>query len=332
MPGIKIKRSIIDEVPKLRDFFFELIIMFMKEEKVKIRVAIQGVAGSFHDIAAAEYFKETEIVIVPCDTFEELFEKLISGGAEYGTVAIENSVAGSILPNYELLRRSHLPVTGEIYQRIEQNLIALPGQKLSDISEIHSHPMAIQQCSIFLNRIRKRGVKVVETVDTALSARFIREEKRLGTGAIASSRAAQIYNLDILEKEIESDRQNFTRFLIISGERSMNRHNSLYGDIIDKAIICFSLPHKVGSLSQVLSVMAFYQISLTKIQSLPIIGKPWEYQFHTDLVFNDFNRYRMALNAIRPLTEHLEILGEYKQGLIPVNNQESEVIISTSTQ
>jgi len=288
----------------------------MKTEEEKVSVAIQGVRGSFHDIAAEEYFAGKEITTVPCDTFDDLFRQVRGGKAGYGIVAFENSVAGSILPNYELLRKSHLTVTGEIYLRIIQNLIALPGQQLSDITEIHSHPMAIQQCNIFLDKRRKEGVKVVETVDTALSARHISEKKQHGIGAIASSAAAAMYNLNIIRKEIEADRQNFTRFLIISG--SMNGSPGITSENnTDKAMVCFSLPHKVGSLSQVLSVLAFYQVSLTKIQSLPIVGKPWEYLFHIDLVFSDFQRYRMALDAIRPLTEGLEIVGEFRQGIMP---------------
>jgi len=280
-----------------------------------IRVAIQGVRGSFHEIAAAEYFAGKEINTVPCVTFDDLFRLVKGGKAGFGTVAFENSVAGSILPNYELLRRSHLTVTGEIYLRIIQNLIAMPGQQLKDIREIHSHPMAIQQCSLFLEKMRRDGVKVVETVDTALSAKIISEKKHNGMGAIASSAAAEMYNLSIIRKEIEDDRQNFTRFLIISG--SSNGRTGINESTADKAMVCFSLPHKVGSLSQVLSVLAFYQISLTKIQSLPIVGKPWEYLFHIDLVFSDYQRYRMALDAIRPLTEGLEIVGEFRQGIMP---------------
>ena len=280
-----------------------------------IRVAIQGVRGSFHEIAAAEYFAGKEINTVPCVTFDDLFRLVKGGKAGFGTVAFENSVAGSILPNYELLRRSHLTVTGEIYLRIIQNLIAMPGQQLKDIREIHSHPMAIQQCSLFLEKMRRDGVKVVETVDTALSAKIISEKKHNGMGAIASSAAAEMYNLSIIRKEIEDDRQNFTRFLIISG--SSNGRTGINESTTDKAMVCFSLPHKVGSLSQVLSVLAFYQISLTKIQSLPIVGKPWEYLFHIDLVFSDYQRYRMALDAISPLTEGLEIVGEFRQGIMP---------------
>lgn len=288
----------------------------MKTEQKRISVAIQGVRGSFHEMAAIEFFNGREINTLPCDTFDDLFMALSDGKANYGVVAFENSVAGSILPNYGLLRRSQLPVCGEIYLRIIQNLIALPGQYISDLHEIHSHPMAIQQCNIFLDKMRKRGIKVVETLDTALSARLISEGQQRGIGAIASSSAASIYNLSIIEKEIEADRQNFTRFLIICGDRSEKVVSSEENGT-DKAMVCFSLPHKVGSLSQVLSVLAFYQISLTKIQSLPIVGRPWDYQFHIDLVFSDYQRYRMSLDAIRPLTEGLEVIGEFSQGIMP---------------
>lgn len=288
----------------------------MRKEKEKISVAIQGIRGSFHEIAATEYFRDREIEAVPCDTFSELFATLTGGNADYGIVAFENSVAGSILPNYELLRRSGLPVTGEICLRVRQNLVALPGQTLSDIHEIHSHPMAIQQCSQFVSEMRQRGVKVVEAVDTALSARIISEERQYGSGAIASSSAAGIYSLTILRQEIEDDSLNFTRFLIIGSSRPSTKRSEREAGT-DKAMVCFSLPHKVGSLSQVLSVLAFYQISLTKIQSLPIVGRPWEYMFHIDLIYSDYARYRLALDAIRPLTEGLETVGEFRHGLMP---------------
>jgi len=200
--------------------------------------------------------------------------------------------------------------------------------------------MALQQCSNFLNEMRQKGVKVVDAVDTALSARMISEGRQYGSGAIASSSAAEIYSLSVLKQEIEDDSLNFTRFLIISGSgtvtgntdrpagsgtaetgrQAVSRVMTANTDRpagTDKAMVCFSLPHKVGSLSQVLSVLAFYQISLTKIQSLPIVGKPWEYMFHIDLIYSDYARYRMALDAIRPLTEGLETIGEFRHGMMP---------------
>ena len=303
----------------------------MKTNQEKISVAIQGVQGSFHDIAAHEYFNRTEITTVACDTFDDLFDLLLEKQADYGMVAFENSVAGSILPNYELLRRSQLPVTGEIYLRIVQNLLAFPGQQLSDITEIRSHPMAIQQCNTFLEGMRKKGVRVVESVDTALSARLISERKLPGVAAIAGSRAADLYGLSILKKAIEADKENFTRFLVVSAG-SVTDTADLRGDSCDKAIVCFSLPHRVGSLSQVLSILAYYQISLTKIQSLPILGKPWEYQFHIDLVYTDYKRYRLALDAIRPLTEGLEIVGEYRQGRMPWANGNEILLNDAASQ
>ena len=288
----------------------------MKRKKNSISVAIQGVRGSFHEMAAIEYFRDEEVLTVPCETFGDLFMAVREGMADFGIVAFENSVAGSILPNYDLLLRSRLPVTGEICIRIRQNLLALPGQQLSDIREVHSHPMALQQCSHFVNEMRQQGVKVVEAADTALSARIISEGRHYGSGAIASTSAADMYSLTVLKQEIEDDSLNFTRFLIISGSGMASVEGRKPAGS-DKAMVCFSLPHKVGSLSQVLSVLAFYQISLTKIQSLPIVGKPWEYMFHIDLIYSDYNRYRQALDAIRPLTEGLEVVGEFRHGHMP---------------
>ena len=292
--------------------------MMLQEAKEKtISVAIQGGYGSFHEIAAREFFDGNPIEIMPCDTFEDLFYELSQKKVDSAIVAIENSVAGSILPNYAKLRNAGLWVAGEAYLRIVQNLVALPGQTIDDIREIHSHPVAIQQCSIFLEDLRRKGVRVVESVDTALSAKWISDNNLKGIGAIASKRAAEMYNLQILAEEVEADRQNFTRFLLVSGEEHVLSIDKIAGSIIDKSMVCFSLPHKVGSLSQVLSVLAYYQVNLTKIQSLPVIGKAWEYLFHIDLQFSDYKQYRLALDAIRPLTEHLEILGEYKHGAMP---------------
>jgi prephenate dehydratase len=291
--------------------------MLQKVKGKTISVAIQGGYGSFHEIAAREFFDGTAIEIRPCDTFEELFYELAEGTADSGMVAIENSVAGSILPNYAKLRNSGLSVAGEIYLRIVQNLIAMPGQTIADIREIHSHPVAIQQCNVFLEQMRRKGVKVVESVDTALSAKWIRDEELYGIGAIASGKAAEMYDLQILAGGVEADKQNFTRFLLVTGNDDVLALDKIALRGADKALVCFSLPHKVGSLSQILSVLAYYQINLTKIQSLPVVGKAWEYLFHIDLQFSDLNQYRLSLDAIRPLTEHLEVLGEYKQGEMP---------------
>jgi len=296
----------------------------MNSKQKKIRVAIQGGYGSFHEIAAKEFLSDVDIEIIPCDTFEDLFYVLSAGDADSAMVAIENSVAGSILSNYEKLRRSGLQVSGEIYLRIVQNLIALPGQTLESIKEIHSHPVAIQQCNVFLDQMRRTGVKVVESVDTALSAKQIRDESLAGVAAIASVTAANMYGLDVLAEGIEADKENFTRFLFITNDPEILSLKKFSGKKTDKAVVCFSLPHKVGSLSQVLSVLAYYNINLTKIQSLPIVGRAWEYLFYIDLVFSEYRQYKLVLDAIRPLTERLEILGEYGQGIMPLADKTFE--------
>jgi prephenate dehydratase len=276
------------------------------------RVAIQGGYGSFHEIAARKYFKDSDPEIVPCDTFIDLFESIESGKADSAVVAIENSVAGSLIPNYALLSRSQVKVTGEVYLRIVQNLVALPGQKLEEINEIHSHPMAILQCHDFLVPLRKRGVKVIESIDTALSAKWIKENERMGVGALASDLAADIYGMEVLAGSVESNKRNFTRFLIVEPGKDMKDETAT--DENNKASICFTLSHNVGSLSQVLSVLAYYKINLSKIQSLPVVGKEWEYFFYLDILFDDISMYKKALSAVQPLIDQLQILGEYKSG------------------
>ncbi len=281
-----------------------------KDEPLK--VAIQGGYGAFHEIAARKYYKEDELDIIPCDTFIDLFESVESGRSDAAVVAIENSVAGSLIPNYALLSGSRLKVTGEVYLRIVQNLIGLPGQKPEDITEVHSHPMAILQCQEYLAPMRSRGVKVIESIDTALSAKWISENCKTGVAALASDLAAEMYGLEIIAASIESNKRNFTRFLIAEpvsepGIEDQGKHTN-------KASVCFTLPHEVGSLSQVLSVLAFYRINLSKIQSLPVVGKEWEYFFYLDLLYDDISMYRKSLEAIKPLIDKLQILGEYLAG------------------
>jgi prephenate dehydratase len=286
-----------------------------------ISVAIQGGFGAFHEIAAKQFFGSIPIEIVPCETFTDLFNELQDKKADCGIVAMENSVAGSLLQNLNLLRESGLSIMGEQYLRIVQNLIALPGQTVDDIREIHSHPIAIQQCSAFLNELRRKGVRIIDSTDTALSVKWIRDEKLLGIGALGSSMAAQMYNMDILKTEVETNKRNFTRFQIITESDKVKELEQIANQIINKATLCFSLQHEEGRLSQVLSVLSFYRMNLTKIQSLPIVGVEWEYFFYIDLVFNDYNRYQQALDAVKPLTEHLQILGEYQNGQRPIENK-----------
>ncbi|TVR72891.1 MAG: prephenate dehydratase [Marinilabiliales bacterium] len=286
------------------------------KKKRTLRVAIQGGYGAFHEIAARKYYSDRELTIVPCDTFIDLFDSVAGGGSDAAVVAIENSVAGSLIPNYALLSGSGLTVTGEVYLRIVQNLIGLPGQKQEDITQVHSHPMAILQCQEYLAPMRSRGVKVIESIDTALSAKWISENRKTGVAALASDLAAGMYGLEIIAASIESNKRNFTRFLIAEpvAEHVTEPGIDDKGKHTDKASVCFTLPHAVGSLSQVLSVFAFYRINLSKIQSLPVVGKEWEYFFYLDLLYDDVSMYKKSLEAVKPLIDKLQILGEYRAG------------------
>lgn len=277
-----------------------------------MKIAMQGAKGAFHEIAIEKYFEGHKYESVPCNTFNELFDVLQFQRAQYGMVAIENSIAGSILPNYTLLKESGLKILGEIYLRIEQHLLALPGRKVQDIRKVYSQPMAIQQCKEFLDPLRHKGVQLVDAEDTALSAQWISNNKKTKAAAIASRLAARLYNLDIIAESIETNKKNFTRFLIISSRRNYQKNRN--GKMINKSSVYFILPHEQGRLSQVLSVLSFYKIDLTKIQSLPIVGREWEYLFYVDLNFDDYDTYKRAISAIRPLISELKILGEYQKG------------------
>ncbi len=270
------------------------------------RVAIQGGLGAYHDIAARNYFGE-EIEIVPCPTFKDIFSKAQKDELLIGIMAIENTIAGGLLLNHDLLKINNLKIAGEHKLRISHTLSALPGQSLQDIREIVSHPMALMQCSDFIESLPH--VKIVEHEDTALAAKAIMENNTPGVAAICSKLAAEVYHLEIIREGIETNKRNFTRFLVLA-------HDEMIPEIrkssdIDKASLVFVLPHSEGSLSRVLSVLSFYDINLTRIQSLPISGREWEYQFYSDLTFSNFERYRQSIKAILPLVGNLKVLGEY---------------------
>ncbi len=278
------------------------------------KVAIQGVSGAFHEIAAREFFQGEEIDILPCNTFKELFQSLADDDSLLGIVAIENTIAGSLLQNHNLLRESGCTVIGEHKLRIEHNLAVLPGQKIEDIDEVYSHPIALMQCEDFLDA--HRHIKAIESEDTALSAKDIADNKLTRRGAICSSLAAEKYGLEIIAKGIETNKRNFTRFLIIAEPKLAEELTQ--GVVLNKSSLVFTLPHEEGSLAKVLSILSFYHVNLTKIQSLPIIGEEWKYQFYINLTFNDYTRYRQSLEAIIPLTKDFQILGEYKEAATPV--------------
>lgn len=274
------------------------------------KVAIQGGLGAYHGIAAENFFMGEEVEIVPCITFKDIFTSIKKDPNITGIIAIENTIAGSLLPNYELLKNNKLPIAGEYKQRVSHCLAVLPGQTIHDVKEVISHPIALMQCVDFLESLPK--VKVVEHEDTALAAKDIAEKNMLGTAAICSTRAAEIYGLDILARGIETNKHNFTRFLIFGNRWIVDEIQK--DEVPNKSSIVFTLPHNEGSLSQVLSVLSFYHINLTKIQSLPIIGREWEYQFYIDVKFDDYQRYQQSLTAIRPLISELRILGDYPEG------------------
>lgn len=270
------------------------------------KVAIQGIAGAFHDIAARKYFQDEEIEIVPCKDFKEVFHSLKKDNGLYGIVAIENTIAGSLLPNYNMLRESGLRIMGEVKLRIKHNLAVVPGTKIEDLKEVHSHPMAIMQCEDFFSDYK--DISLVEDGDTASSAKRIAADQVLNWGCICSKLAAETYGLEVIAPDIETNKRNFTRFLIIGDAWVAEEH--LKGKVIDKASVVFSLTHEEGSLAKVLSILSYYHVNLTKIQSLPIVGREWEYLFYLNLTFEDYLSYSQSLDAIRPFTRELRILGE----------------------
>ena len=277
---------------------------------MKKKVAIQGIAGSYHDIAAHNYFEGEEVETLPCDTFRDVINTIKKDPSILGLMAIENTIAGSLLQNHELIRESGFSIIGEYKLRISHSLVALPGTSIHDIKEVNSHPIALMQCTEFLDTLP--NAKVVEMEDTAGSARWIAEKQLEGHASICGKLAAEIYHMEVLAEGIETNKRNFTRFLAIADRWTADE--IMRNVDKNKASLVFALPHTSGSLSKVLSVLSFYDMNLTKIQSLPIIGREWEYLFYINLTFTDYLRYRQALDAIRPLTKDFQILGEYAEG------------------
>ncbi|MDR0758195.1 MAG: prephenate dehydratase [Tannerella sp.] len=277
---------------------------------MKRTVAIQGIAGSYHDIAAHSFYEGEEIDIIGCNTFRDVIRRIHDDPAVVGMMAIENTIAGSLLQNHELIRQSECAIVGEYKLRISHTLAALPGAQLPDVREIDSHPIALMQCGDFLNALPH--VKLVETEDTALSAKWIAENRLAGHAAICGKRAAEIYGLETLAEGIETNKRNYTRFLALADR--WKAEELLEGVTKNKASLVFATSHTAGSLSKVLTILSFYDMNLTKIQSLPIIGREWEYMFYVCLTYTDYMRYKQALDAITPLTKDLKILGEYAEG------------------
>jgi prephenate dehydratase len=268
------------------------------------KIAIQGIETSFHDVAAKKHFGN-DIKLDECMSFTDLCESLHTDNSKYAVMAIENSIAGSLLQNYGLLQDYNFHIIGEVYLRIEMNLMALPGQKLEDITTIQSHPIAIRQCSKYLQQLK--NTTLLEKEDTAACAQEIAKKNMKGFAAVANIAAAKKFGLNVLAENIETNTNNFTRFVVLGKSPTESTSNN-------KATLMFSLNHEQGSLAAVLNLFALHNVNLTKIQSVPIIGHPYKYNFHVDVEWKDYQEYLTAKVNVVSITENFQVLGEYKHG------------------
>ncbi len=278
-------------------------------------VTIQGYEGSFHQVAAQQFFGKNTGVIC-CSTFRDVVKIAADvSQADGGVMAIENSIAGSILPNYNLLQQSNLQIVGEVYLHINQNLLVNPGVALEDIREVHSHPMALLQC---IDYLEKYTWKLIETEDTALSAKLVRQHHSKHIAAVASKLAAELYGLNILAPNIQTLKNNYTRFLVL---QVPERSDEIAGS--NKASVVFQTDHSKGSLAKVLTRISDDEINLSKLQSMPIPGSDWKYSFHADMEFEHLAQFNTVIENIKPLTIDLKIYGVYKNGKIPLLNKKA---------
>lgn len=267
-------------------------------------IGIQGIKGSFHHQVAQEYFG-SEVQVHESMSFSALMKNILAGNSTQAVMAIENSIAGSILPNYVLIDEHEMKITGEHYIPIELHLMALHGQKTEEIKEVYSHPIALLQCKKFFEK--HPHIRLIEDADTAEVAQRISAKELKGVGAVAGTIAAQMYGLEILAEDIHSVKNNTTRFLVLSSNNVLTDK-----DHIDKASLKFELDHLHGSLASVLNVLNDCQLNLTKVQSLPIIETPWRYSFFIDVTFEAYRDYQKAMKILKVMTEKLKVIGEYK--------------------
>lgn len=268
----------------------------------KKRVAIQGIKASFHEEAALKFFGD-DIETIECSSFKQTCQALRNKKADYVVMAIENSIAGSLLPNYTLLRDYHFSIIGEVYLRIQLHLLALPGVKFEQIKNVESHPIAIRQCIDFFDEYPHLNIK--ESTDTAACAKRIRDEQLTDTVAIANQLAAKLYNLEILERRIESNKKNYTRFLILTDHKETDIPGA------NKASISFQTTDEVGSLAKVLNIFAENDVNLTKIQSMPVLGRRNEYNFYVDVEWDKTARYQESISKVLRHTVNFTLMGEY---------------------
>ncbi|RMA57204.1 prephenate dehydratase [Ulvibacter antarcticus] len=284
-----------------------------------MKIAIQGIESSFHDMATRLLFPDTDVELVMCDTFEQVTESIENYSADFGVLAIENTIAGSILPNYNLIDASGLVIYDEVFLNIQMYIMALEGQSIYDIEEVHSHPVALLQCKDYLRKLPPQ-LKIIEGKDTASEAKAIKEQNLKGVAAIAGKQVAEKFGLKILDSNIQNMSDNQTRFVLIGKEVRVPDEN------VNKATLKFELEHSAGSLSNILQCFAAFSINLTKIQSLPIVGKPWQYAFFVDVLFEDYSRFAEVVDLLKKTVTELKILGVYKHN---VENEPSTIIKET---
>lgn len=275
-------------------------------------IAIQGAEGSNHHKVAIDFYG-TEIQLKECMSFDAVVDSLLENSSEVGVMALENTIAGSIIPNYALIDNSNLYIIDEQYLNIHHHLMALKHQTLADIKEVWSHPMALLQCKEFFKKYP--NIKLVEDVDTAAVAKRISNKNLKGIAAIAPKIAAELFDLEILEDEIQTIKDNSTRFVIVQTSRPVLNEN------VNKASLKFQLDHKRGSLAAILNVLSDCKMNLTKIQSLPVIETPWKYSFFVDITFNDYNEYKKAALILEIMAEEFKVLGTYKNGRLKTNSE-----------
>jgi len=283
---------------------------------MSLKIAIQGIESSFHDMAVKKLFPNKEVELIKCNSFEKVTQKINSFDADYGVLAIENTIAGSILPNYNLIDANNLEILDEVFLNIQMYIMSLESESIHDIMEIHSHPVALLQCNNYLRKFPPH-FKIIEGADTASVAKKIKENNLKGVAAIAGKQVAEKFGLKILDSKIQNNSENQTRFVLIG------KPGKLPSEKVDKATLKFKLDHRIGSLSNVLQLFSTFDISLTKIQSLPIIGEPWQYAFFVDVIFKDYKLFQEVTQVLEKAVKELKIVGVYKHNL---ENAPSQII------
>jgi prephenate dehydratase len=283
---------------------------------MSLKIAIQGIESSFHDMAVKKLFPNEEVELIMCNSFEKVTESIKNFSADYGVLAIENTIAGSILPNYNLIDSNDLEIIDEVFLNIQMYIMSLESESIHDIMEIHSHPVALLQCKDYLRKFPPH-FKIIEGTDTASEAKKIKENNLKGVAAIAGKQVAEKFGLKILDSRIQNNIENQTRFVLIG------KQVKIHSKQVDKATLKFKLDHRVGSLSNVLQLFSTFDISLTKIQSLPIIGEPWQYAFFVDVLFQDYKLFQEVTKVLEKAVKELKIVGVYKHNL---DNTPSQLI------